>query len=115
MYIQWGSLCGAFLVEARWFRSGELPTAKEYLENGKVSSGVHIVIVHLFFLLGLGREQHSIHLNDTYTLASSIATILRLYDDLGSAKVILLAIKLQIIPKCVFILIKRQVHIKFQV
>ncbi|KAH6787483.1 hypothetical protein C2S52_007035 [Perilla frutescens var. hirtella] len=82
----WGSLCRAFLVEARWFRSRELPRAKEYLENGQVSSGVHVILVHLFFLLGLGRGHSSIHLNDTSTLVSSIATILRLSDDLGSAK-----------------------------
>ncbi|KAH6777507.1 hypothetical protein C2S51_008819 [Perilla frutescens var. frutescens] len=36
--------------------------------------------------LGLGRGHSSIHLNDTSTLVSSIATILRLSDDLGSAK-----------------------------
>ncbi|XP_057811140.1 (3S,6E)-nerolidol synthase 1-like [Salvia miltiorrhiza] len=82
----WGSLSQAMLVEARWFRSRELPTAKEYLENGKVSSGIHIVMVHLFYLLGLGRKQHPINLNDTCTLTSTVATILRLYDDLGSAK-----------------------------
>lgn len=85
--MQWGSLCRAFLVEARWFRSEKLPTAKEYLENGKISSGVHVAMVHLFFLLGHGRGRPSIHLHHTSTLISSIATILRLSDDLGSAKV----------------------------
>ncbi|KAK0578028.1 hypothetical protein LWI29_003822 [Acer saccharum] len=54
----WASLCNAFLVEAKWFDSGHLPKAEEYLENGIVSSG----------------------------LISSTATILRLWDDLGSAK-----------------------------
>ncbi|KAL8512045.1 hypothetical protein ACS0TY_018486 [Phlomoides rotata] len=86
----WGSLCKAFLVEAKWFASKELPKAEEYLANGKVSSGVHVVLVHLFFLLGLGGTFRSaataIHLNDTSTLISCVAAILRLWDDLGSAK-----------------------------
>ncbi|KAH6795946.1 hypothetical protein C2S51_036932 [Perilla frutescens var. frutescens] len=79
----WASLCDAFLVEAKWFASRDLPGAKEYLANGKVSSGVHVVLVHLFFLLGLGDRTN---LDDISTLVSSVATILRLWDDLGTAK-----------------------------
>ncbi|KAL0288569.1 UNVERIFIED_CONTAM: Tricyclene synthase Oc15, chloroplastic [Sesamum calycinum] len=85
----WASLCDAFLVEARWFARGELPTAEEYLKNGKVSTGMHVVLVHLFFLLGLGGgtdDEEIINLNHTSKLTSSIATILRLWDDLGSSK-----------------------------
>ncbi|KAI3456382.1 hypothetical protein Pfo_013045 [Paulownia fortunei] len=83
----WASLCNAFLVEAKWFASGDLPTAEVYLENGKVSSGVHVVLVHLFFLMGLGGVNGgAIHLKDTSQLISSVATILRLWDDFGSAK-----------------------------
>ncbi|RVW86364.1 (3S,6E)-nerolidol synthase 1, chloroplastic [Vitis vinifera] len=52
----WASLCNAFLVEAKWFASGHVPKAEEYLKNGAVS------------------------------IISSTATILRLWDDLGSAK-----------------------------
>ncbi|KAG8385680.1 hypothetical protein BUALT_Bualt03G0070300 [Buddleja alternifolia] len=83
----WASLCNAYLVEAKWFASGDLPTAEEYLENGKVSSGVDVAMVHMFFLLGLGETNGGvIHLNDTSKLMSSVATILRLWNDLGSAK-----------------------------
>lgn len=78
----WASLCNAFLMEAKWFASGDLPAAEEYLVNGKVSSGVHVVLVHLFFLLGLVRGTN---LDDISTLVSSVAAILRLWDDLGSA------------------------------
>ncbi|KAL0447241.1 UNVERIFIED_CONTAM: Tricyclene synthase 0e23, chloroplastic [Sesamum latifolium] len=84
----WASLCDAFLVEARWFASGELPTAEEYLKNGKVSTGAHVVLVHLYFLLGLGGLNDEINLNHTSKLTSSIATILRLWDDFGSSKIL---------------------------
>lgn len=83
MNVQWASLCIAFLVEAKWLRSKNLPGAKEYLTNGKVSSGVHVVLVHLFFLLGYSGT----NLDDVSPLISSVATILRLWDDLGTAQV----------------------------
>ncbi|CAA3005713.1 (3S,6E)-nerolidol synthase 1-like isoform X1 [Olea europaea subsp. europaea] len=83
----WGSLCDAFLVEAKWFASGHLPTSHEYLENGKVSSGVHVVLVHLFFLLGVNRKTGgAVQVDDISELISSVAAILRLWDDFGSAK-----------------------------
>ncbi|KAM3204426.1 hypothetical protein P3L10_027835 [Capsicum annuum] len=54
------------------------------LKNGLVSSGVHVVLVHMFYLLGLGVS--SIQLEDISAMYSSAAMILRLWDDLGSAK-----------------------------
>lgn len=80
-------------MEARWFAaSGELPTAQVYLENGKVSSGAYVVPVYLFFLLGLGGigQNGAVDMDNMYVpqeLISYAATILRLWDDLGSAKV----------------------------
>ncbi|KAK1557625.1 hypothetical protein Q3G72_028318 [Acer saccharum] len=83
----WASLCNAFLVEAKWFDSGHLPKAEEYLENGIVSSGVHVGLVHIFFLLGQNITKENVELIDNHPgLISSTATILRLWDDLGSAK-----------------------------
>ncbi|KAA0056907.1 (3S,6E)-nerolidol synthase 1-like [Cucumis melo var. makuwa] len=79
--------CEAFLVEAEWFASGHFPSAKEYLENGAVSSGVHVVLEHIFFLLGQGINNKTLQLLDTNpATVSSTASILRLSDDLGSAK-----------------------------
>ncbi|KAL2475532.1 S-(+)-linalool synthase [Abeliophyllum distichum] len=83
----WASLCDAFLVEAKWFHIGHLPISNEYLENGKVSSGVHVVLVHLFFLLGInGKMGGAFQVDDISELISSVAVILRLWDDFGSAK-----------------------------
>lgn len=86
--MQWTDLCNAFLVESKWFASGHLPKADEYLRNGVTSSGVHIVLVHVFFLLGHGITRKGIDSVDNIPgLISFPATILRLWDDLGSAKV----------------------------
>ena len=62
--------------------------ADEYLKNGKVSSGVHVVLEHVFFLLGFGATNEGpIDLSDASAIISSVAAMLRLWDDLGSAKV----------------------------
>ncbi|RVW13889.1 (3S,6E)-nerolidol synthase 1 [Vitis vinifera] len=83
----WMGLCNAFLVEAKWFASGHVPKAHEYLKNGVISSGVHVVLVHLFFLLGHGITRGNVDLVDDFpSTISSTAAILRLWDDLGSAK-----------------------------
>ncbi|KAH7545848.1 hypothetical protein FEM48_Zijuj01G0137200 [Ziziphus jujuba var. spinosa] len=85
----WSSLCTAFLEEAKWFANGKLPKTEEYLRNGIVSSGVHVVLVHAFFLLGEGLCNQTVELvDDMPRIISSTASILRLWDDLGSAKVI---------------------------
>ncbi|XP_071709173.1 (3S,6E)-nerolidol synthase 1-like [Rutidosis leptorrhynchoides] len=83
----WANLCETFLVEAKWFSSGHMPTKEDYLKNGIVSSGAHVVIVHMFFLLGCGISNESANvIINNQGITSCVATILRLWDDLGSAK-----------------------------
>ncbi|KAK7856671.1 (3S,6E)-nerolidol synthase 1 [Quercus suber] len=45
----WARLCNAFLLEAQWFVSGNLPKAEEYMKNAHVSTGLHVVLIHMFF------------------------------------------------------------------
>ncbi|KAL6333686.1 hypothetical protein AAG906_028872 [Vitis piasezkii] len=83
----WACLCNAFLVEAKWFADVHVPKADEYLKNGVISSGVHVVLVHMFFLLGHGITKRNVDIVDDFPeIISSVAKILRLWDDLGSAK-----------------------------
>ncbi|KAE7995498.1 hypothetical protein FH972_000282 [Carpinus fangiana] len=82
----WAVLFNAFLVEAKWFATGQSPKSEEYLTNAVVSSGVHVVLVHIFFLLGHRLNKENVQLLDTIPgIISSPGTILRLWDDLGSA------------------------------
>ncbi|XP_028792290.1 (3S,6E)-nerolidol synthase 1 [Neltuma alba] len=84
----WIRLCNAFLEEAKWLSSsGKLPNSEEYLENGIVSTGVDVCLVHAFFLLGQGFTNETLALMDGFpALISSTSTILRLCDDLEGAK-----------------------------
>ncbi|PIN05563.1 S-linalool synthase [Handroanthus impetiginosus] len=84
---EWGRLFNAFLVEAKWFTSGELQKSEVYLENGVVSSGVPVVLSHLFFLMGAGlTKETEVLLSDSQGISYSVAKILRLLDDLGTAQ-----------------------------
>ncbi|KAG9454290.1 hypothetical protein H6P81_007194 [Aristolochia fimbriata] len=88
----WAMLCDAFLLEAKWFASGNFPKADEYLRNGVISTGVPTVLFHLLSVLGervstaetSGDHDDLIH--NIPALISSSASILRLWDDLGSAE-----------------------------
>ncbi|KAG6474517.1 hypothetical protein ZIOFF_068454 [Zingiber officinale] len=83
----WIELCNAFLVEAKWFEQSQVPTSHDYFKNGIVSCGVPVVLIHIYFLLGQAITHENVSCLETYpNLISCPATILRLWDDLGSAK-----------------------------
>ncbi|KAK4786950.1 hypothetical protein SAY86_010783 [Trapa natans] len=90
----WLSLCEAFLVEARWFTSpNHPPSTVEYLDNAIVTTGSPVIMAHSFALLydGCINDQILIEMldgcGDVPEIPLLTAKILRLWDDLGSAKV----------------------------
>ncbi|XP_061370104.1 neryl diphosphate diphosphatase, chloroplastic-like [Gastrolobium bilobum] len=84
----WVRLLNAFLEEAHWLNSGQLPKAEEYLNNGIDSTGVHVVLVHAFFLFdkGITKESVAIMEKGIPNIIYSVAKILRLSDDLEGAE-----------------------------
>ncbi|KAI4296532.1 hypothetical protein L6164_036482 [Bauhinia variegata] len=85
--LKWVKLCNAFLVEAKWFAWGHLPKAEDYLKNGIATTGVELVLLHTFFLMGDGINKETVSIMDGFpTLIYSTATILRLHDDLEGIK-----------------------------
>ncbi|KAG5113977.1 hypothetical protein JHK82_037246 [Glycine max] len=83
----WVRLLNAFLEEAHWLNSGHLPRSGEYLNNGIVSTGVHVVLVHSFFLMDYSINNEIVAIVDNVPqIIHSVAKILRLSDDLEGAK-----------------------------
>ncbi|CAL5060677.1 unnamed protein product [Urochloa decumbens] len=87
----WAVLFDGFMVESKWLANNQAPTAEDYLRNGVVTSGVPLTFAHLLFLLGQDHptcnNEDAANLNDHIPLAISCpAKILRLWDDMGSAK-----------------------------
>ncbi|KAK3431525.1 hypothetical protein EUGRSUZ_E03571, partial [Eucalyptus grandis] len=86
----WANLCNAFLVEFQWNASGKLPKADDYLKNAIITSGVPLVLTHLFFLMGQNIANQSMDSKKEEVQLPNIiflmAEILRLWDDLGCAQ-----------------------------
>ncbi|TVU33614.1 hypothetical protein EJB05_25439 [Eragrostis curvula] len=85
----WAMLFDGFMVEAKWLATDLVPTAEDYLRNGVVTSGVPLLFGHVLFLLGHDHasSNEAVKLIDHIPPAISCpAKILRLYDDMGSAK-----------------------------
>ncbi|XP_058220233.1 probable terpene synthase 9 isoform X1 [Rhododendron vialii] len=84
---EWANLCGAYLVEARWFYSGFIPTLEEYLKNAWKSVGGPAAIAHAYLLLGSPITKTSL---DSFKASSELiywsSIITRLSDDLGTYK-----------------------------
>ncbi|KAF7011277.1 hypothetical protein CFC21_025603 [Triticum aestivum] len=80
----WAALFDGFMIEGKWLYTNQAPTSEDYLRNGIVTSGAPLVLLHLFFLLGHdlteGNNDHMLR------IISCTAKIMRLWDDMGSAK-----------------------------
>ncbi|KAL8136776.1 hypothetical protein V2J09_002777 [Rumex salicifolius] len=81
----WTDLINAFLVESKWFAGGYVPATTEYLNVATVTSGVHVALAHLYFLVGGGSDNYALG-KELSNITSSTAMILRLWDDLGNSE-----------------------------
>nr|GMC83783.1 (3S,6E)-nerolidol synthase 1-like [Ipomoea batatas] len=79
----WKCLCSAYITEAKWFATGKSPTANEYLQTGIITTGVPMVLITCFFLLGHGAFAGTTDIEDMIT---SVGAILRLLDDLDATQ-----------------------------
>ncbi|XP_029130991.1 probable terpene synthase 11 [Cajanus cajan] len=83
----WTDIFEAFLKEAKWFNNKYIPTFREYLDNGVISSGSYMAMVHATFLVGDGLSKETISMMKPYPrLFSCSGEILRLWDDLGTSR-----------------------------
>uniref|UniRef100_A0ACD5V9U6 Uncharacterized protein n=1 Tax=Avena sativa TaxID=4498 RepID=A0ACD5V9U6_AVESA len=80
----WEKLFDGFMIEGKWLSGNQVPTSEDYLRNGVITSGAPLVFLHIFFMLGHDLEEaDSDHIPQ---LISCPAKIMRLWDDMGSAK-----------------------------
>nr|WHU05660.1 terpene synthase TPS13 [Freesia corymbosa] len=82
----WADLCKAYLVEAKWYHSGYMPTLEEYLDNGWISISVPVLLTLAYCTsedITYGALQCYNQLYPNLNLHSSV--IARLIDDLGTS------------------------------
>ncbi|XP_028772656.1 terpene synthase 10 [Neltuma alba] len=84
----WADLCKSYIVEATWYHSGYKPSFHEYLENARNSIGAPVILFHAYFCLpDSTNEEDSIPLEEYSSVILCSSIILRLANDLGTAKV----------------------------
>ncbi|KAL5082082.1 hypothetical protein RYX36_010503 [Vicia faba] len=82
----WMDMFDAYLEEAKWFNSGHVPSLRTYLDNGAISVGSCMAMVHATFLIGDGLSKETISMMKPYPrLFTCSGEILRLWDDLGTS------------------------------
>uniref|UniRef100_A0ACD5TBY8 Uncharacterized protein n=1 Tax=Avena sativa TaxID=4498 RepID=A0ACD5TBY8_AVESA len=79
----WATLFDGFMLEKKWLSSNQVPSSDDYLRNGIITSGAPLVFLHLFFMLGHDLTDDCDHIHH---VISHPAKIMRLWDDMGSAK-----------------------------
>ncbi|KAH1091898.1 hypothetical protein J1N35_019155 [Gossypium stocksii] len=81
----WAELCKAYLVEAKWYYSGYIPTLNEYMENAWISIAVPLVLSHIFSSSNLTTKECLEYWMEDSNLFYCSAIIFRLADDLGTS------------------------------
>ncbi|KAJ7949825.1 Myrcene synthase, chloroplastic [Quillaja saponaria] len=82
----WADLCKSYLVEAKWYHSGYIPTLQEYSDNAWVSISAPAILVYAYFLVSNSITNEALEcLEDSPDIIHLSAMILRLADDLGSS------------------------------
>ncbi|KAK9924603.1 hypothetical protein M0R45_032965 [Rubus argutus] len=85
---EWVNLCTAYMVEARWFYGGYIPTLEEYLKNAWISVGGPGGMLHAYLLTqGSQLTKTSLELfNNGSQLIYWASIVARISDDLGTSK-----------------------------
>ncbi|KAE8794704.1 Linalool synthase, chloroplastic [Hordeum vulgare] len=81
---EWATLFDGFVIEGKWLSTDQIPTSEDYLRNGIITSGAPLLFMHLFFMLG--HELNEGKNDDIHRVISYPAKIMRLWDDMGTAK-----------------------------
>ncbi|MBA0766868.1 hypothetical protein Gotri_015867 [Gossypium trilobum] len=81
----WAELCKSYLVEAKWYYSGYIPTFKEYIDNAWISISAPVILSHVFFSSNITKKECLEYWKDDSNLIYGCSMILRLADDLGTS------------------------------
>ncbi|KAK3000018.1 hypothetical protein RJ639_024435 [Escallonia herrerae] len=47
----WADLCKSYLLEAKWYKSGYVPTLEEYINNAWISIAAPVMLMHAYFFV----------------------------------------------------------------
>ena len=89
--LQWGELCEAFLLEAKWTHNKYIPTLEDYLDNAWRSVSGVVLLTHGYFLTNQEiKNDARVSLEECHDLMKWSSMIFRLCNDLATSSVYML-------------------------
>ncbi|KAJ7961433.1 Terpene synthase [Quillaja saponaria] len=82
----WGEYIESYMIEARRHYGGYTPTQEEYIENGYISIGIPVAMLHVYFAVAnpITKEALDCFQQQCPSLIRWSATLSRYADDLGT-------------------------------
>ncbi|KAM4085183.1 hypothetical protein ACJW30_10G007800 [Castanea mollissima] len=82
----WSDLCKSYLLEAKWYHNGYIPSLAEYLENAWISVSTPVVLTHAYFMVTNPITKEALDCLEEYPkIFYWSSMILRLTNDLGTS------------------------------
>ena len=86
--LQWADMCKSFLLEAKWYSSGYIPTLDEYIENAWVSVSGPVILLHAYTLIANPAKEEALQFLQEYPhIIRWPSMIFRLANDLATSSV----------------------------
>ncbi|KAK8527444.1 hypothetical protein V6N12_054656 [Hibiscus sabdariffa] len=82
----WTNLCKAYLLEAKWYYMGYIPTLQEYIDNAWLSISGSVMLGHAYLVTDHVTPEGLQHIEEYYhNIIYQSSIIVRLTDDLGTS------------------------------
>ncbi|KAJ7965054.1 Pinene synthase [Quillaja saponaria] len=79
----WAGLSKSYLIEAKWYHTGYIPTLQEYIDNGYISVAAPIALLHSYFFVANPITGEALgYLEEYPNIIRSSSIICRLSNDL---------------------------------
>lgn len=81
-------MCKCFLLEAKWYNSGYIPTLQEYMDNAWISVSGPVILLHAYTLISNTATEADFQILEEYPkIIRWSSMIFRLANDLGTSSV----------------------------
>ncbi|RVW74231.1 (-)-alpha-terpineol synthase [Vitis vinifera] len=82
----WADLCKSYLVEAKWYHEGYMPSLQEYMNNAWISMSAPVILVHAYFSIINPITKEALGCLERYhDIIRWSSIIFRFSDDLGTS------------------------------
>lgn len=91
--LKWKEVIASWLTEARWSKTGEIPSIASYMETGSISIAAHLIVLEASCFLTPSLPPHKLNPSNYEDITQLLMISCRLLNDLQSYEVKLSMIK----------------------